>query len=248
MQMIISPAKKMQQRSDLLPLKTLPQFLDRASFLLQHLRGLSYAQLQSLWQCNEKIARENYALLQTMDLFHPDICALLAYQGIQYTYMAPQVFSREALSYAENHVRILSAFYGLLRPFDGVVAYRLEMQAKVQVGHNPNLYAFWNDRLARTLLREDDCIVNLASEEYSRCVSRYLPSSASLITCVFAQQHGTKLLQKGTLCKMARGEMVRFACENQIQNPMDLRAFDHLSYRFSPAHSSQNMFVFIQQS
>ena len=160
--------------------------------------------------------------------------------------MAPGVFTDREFGYIQEHLRILSGFYGLLRPFDGVTPYRLEMQAKLRPGGHKDLYGFWGSSLADQLLRETDCIVNLASREYSICVSRYLPASVRFLTCVFGEVKDGKVIEKGTMCKMARGEMVRFMAENQITDPEALKDFDRLEYRFDAGRSDYNTFVFIR--
>ena len=122
---------------------------------------------------------------RVMDLRQGLTPALLAYEGIQYRYMAPGVFTEEEFSYVQERLRILSGFYGLLRPFDGVVPYRLEMQAKLAVAGARDLYAFWGDTLALALAKNTDVIFNLASKEYSRSVIPHLPAGIRLVSCVF---------------------------------------------------------------
>ena len=144
--------------------------------------------------------------------------------------MAPHVFTYDQLGYVAAHLRILSGFYGLLRPFDGVTPYRLEMGAKLSVGGCRDLYEFWGGSLAETVCAESDCIINLASKEYSRCIEKHLPSNVRFVTVVFGEHIGGKTVEKGTMCKMARGEMVRYLAENGAERPEALRAFDRLGY------------------
>ena len=134
MKIILSPAKKMKVDTDSLEPLGLPQFVEQADGLLSWLRGQSGEELQGLWKCNDSIARENFDRIAHMDLRQNLTPAVLAYEGIAYQYMAPAVFEREQYEYVQEHLRILSAFYGVLRPMDGVVPYRLEMQAKAAVG------------------------------------------------------------------------------------------------------------------
>ena len=245
MRMIISPAKKMRVDTDSLLYRDLPAFLPRTEELVRTLQSMSDAQLKKLWKCNDQIAGLNISRLQNMDLHNRLTPAVLAYEGIQYQYMAPGVFTEQAFDYIQEHMRILSGLYGILRPFDGVTPYRLEMQAKLRVGERKDLYAYWGDSLARKLFSETDCIVNLASREYSVCVSKYLPANVRFITCVFGEEKDGKVIEKGTMSKMARGEMVRFMAEKQITDPEKLKSFDRLNYRFDPARSNDNIFVFI---
>jgi len=245
MRIIISPAKKMRVDTDSIPYQDLPKFLPKTEELCAILQSMTEADLKKLWKCNDQIAALNIQRLQNMDLHNCLTPAVLAYEGIQYQYMAPGVFTEQAFDYVQEHLRILSGFYGILKPFDGVTPYRLEMQAKLRAGECKDLYAYWGDSLANTLFSETDCIVNLASKEYSVCVSKYLPQNVRFITCVFGEEKNGKLIEKGTMCKMARGEMVRYMAENQIEDPEQIKSFDRLNYCFDPSRSNDNLFVFI---
>jgi len=246
MRIIISPAKKMNTDAYGLPWQDLPQFFPQAEELKCCLQAMSYEALKKLWKCNDSIAALNAERLKSMDLHRNLTPAILAYEGIQYQYMMPSVFTDAEYAYIQEHLRILSGFYGILRPFDGVVPYRLEMQAKLKVRESKDLYSYWNNRIAEQIFSETDCVLNLASQEYSLCVSRYLKPGVQFITCVFGEEKNGKIIEKGTLCKMARGEMVRWMAENKIQNPNEIKAFHRLDYCFSPAHSDENTFVFLR--
>ncbi len=246
MRIIISPAKKMKVDTDSFPYRDLPAFLSNTEEICGLLQNMSYDELKKLWKCNDQIAQLNVQRLRDMDLLGRLTPAVLAYEGIQYQYMAPGVFTDQEYAYIQEHLRILSGFYGVLRPFDGVTPYRLEMQAKLRIGACKDLYAYWGDRLAKSLLAETDCILNLASKEYSVCVSKYLPDSARFITCVFGEEKDGKVMEKGTMCKMARGEMVRYMAQNQIENPEQLKSFNSLSYRFDASRSDDNTYIFLR--
>lgn len=248
MRILISPAKKMKTDTDSMPYKDLPVFLEKTEILLNVLQGMSYDALKGLWKCNDSIADLNVRRLQTMDLRKQLTPAVLAYEGIQYQYMAPGVFTDLEFDYIQEHLRILSGFYGILKPFDGVTPYRLEMQSKLKSGESRDLYDFWGNTLANALLQETDCIMNLASKEYSMCISRHLPASIRYITCVFGEKQNGKVLEKGTMCKMARGEMVRFMAEEHIENPERIRDFDRLNYVFDSTLSNEEKYVFIRNA
>ena len=248
MRIIISPAKKMRIDTDSLPIQGLPVFLPKTEELCRILQSMSDAELKKLWKCNDQIAALNIQRLQNMDLHNRLTPAVLAYDGIQYQHMAPGVFTDQAFDYVQEHLRILSGFYGILKPFDGVTPYRLEMQAKLRGGEAKDLYAYWGDSLANALFAETDCIVNLASKEYSVCISKYLPENVRFITCVFGEEKDGKVIEKGTMCKMARGEMVRYMAENQIEDPGQIKAFDRLNYRFDENRSDDKLFLFIRDA
>lgn len=247
MKIIISPAKKMLVDSDSFAWTDLPGFLTRTEVLFTRLKELSYDELKDIWKCNDKIASQNVERIQTLDLHRSLTPAVMAYEGIQYQYMAPGVLSQDSLGYLQDHLRILSGFYGLLRPFDGVIPYRLEMQAKLTVGETKDLYAFWGETLAKALWSESDMVINLASKEYSQCVSKYVPEGKHFLTCTFGERKGDKIIEKGTMCKMARGEMVRYMAEVQADSPDQLKSFDRLGYRFSPEDSNDTNFIFIKE-
>ena len=247
MRIIISPAKKMNVDTDTLPYRDLPVFLPKTEQLLDRLRAMDEDELKRLWKCNDQIAALNVQRLREMDLHRNLTPAIIAYEGIQYQYMAPDVFTQKEYDYVQEHLRILSGFYGVLRPLDGVTPYRLEMQAKLRMGDAKDLYAFWGEALARSVLDGTDCVINLASKEYSVCILKYLPRDKRMITCGFGEEKDGKIIEKGTMCKMARGEMVRFMAVNGIENPEEIKAFEGLNYRYSPEHSDDDTYVFVRK-
>lgn len=247
MRIIISPAKKMHVDTDSFEISGLPQFLEEAGIIKDRLQEMSTKELQTLWRCNDSIAALNAARLRGMDLQKNLTPAILAYDGIQYQYMAPSVFEYGHFDYIRRHLRILSGFYGLLRPFDGVVPYRLEMQARLSVEGCKGLYAYWGGKLAAQLCRETDSILNLASKEYSKAVAAHLPKDFPFISCAFGEKKDNKVIEKGTLCKMARGQMVRFLAERNITQPEAVKTFNQLGYAYSEEDSTPEHFVFLKE-
>ncbi len=246
MRIIISPAKKMKIDNDDFEHRHMPVLLHKTRELLTYLRSLSYDELKDMWKCNDKIARLNYNRIRNMDLYNSLTPAILSFEGIQYQYMAPGVFEYDELDYIDEHLRILSGFYGVLRPYDGVTPYRLEMQTKLINWIHKSLYDFWADDIAKYLFSESRCILNLASKEYSKCVSRYITKDIRFITCIFGEINDGRVIQKGTLAKMARGEMVRFMAENKIVNVEDIKEFNRLGYVYREELSNENTYVFIK--
>ena len=410
LKIILSPAKKMVVDSDSLECLGMPPFLDKTEKIKKELKSKSYVDLKKLWGCNDSIATENVQRLENMNLYRNVTPAILAYDGIAFKYMAPAVFDVQQFEYIQNHLFILSGFYGVVRPFDGVVPYRLEMQAKLKFDAFKNLYEFWggkmynyiahnidgnkqaffenakllaelfgitalmygslglehltgknlnaddidiiipasfttdrwqefktalekngyiltdehehtftkdgrefsygqleeleqftgiatediavhthNDIAYRLLSLEQNLkvytqsskdgyrvnvrqkkdaekitfinslletpdkadktvtIINLASEEYSKTISKYVQEDVKFITITFADLINGKLVEKGTKCKMARVEMVRFMAENNIENPEEIKKFNRLNYVYSPEHTTENNIVFIQK-
>ncbi len=197
MRLVISPAKKMNVVDDL-PWEGPPRYLDRTQVLLDRLRQLSRDEAQALWKCSDALTDLNYGRLQVIDLESGLSPAILAYEGIQYQAMAPSVMTEDELAYLRDHLRILSGFYGVVRPFDGVVPYRLEMQAKLAVAGACDLYGFWGGSLYEALTDPDDgtgaapdVVVNLASVEYARAVTPYFGGSDGSGGRVVASRVGT---------------------------------------------------------
>lgn len=271
MRIIISPAKKMKIDTDTLAPAGLPVFLEETRQLMEWMRRLSFDEAKALWKCNDKIAEQNYRRFQEMDLRRNLTPAVTAYEGIQYQYMAPAVFGGAETDYIQEHLRILSGFYGVLKPFDGVVPYRLEMQAKASDAGD--LYKFWGEKLyqeaactgktrsdrgdeetgeqeegkgALSEERKGAFILNLASKEYSRCIERYLRPEDHFLTVTFGELSGGKVKQKGTFAKMARGEMVRYLAEHQVEDPEGIKGFDRLGYHFEEALSTEKEYVFLK--
>ena len=242
MKIILSPTKKMRRDQDSLPVEALPALLPKTRVLLHFLRSLSPQALTELWGCNEKIAQQNLERLADMDLTAGLSPAILSYEGIAFQYMAPTVFSDSQLQYVQQHLRILSGFYGVLKPLDGITPYRLEMQARASVEGHRDLYDFWGDALYREV--GGGTILNLASKEYSQCISRYLRPEDRMVTCVFGEMVGGKLRQKGTFAKMARGEMVRYLSEIGASSPEDCRGFQGLGFRFREDLSTAAEYIF----
>ena len=248
MKIIISPAKKMNIDDDIFEYRSKPVFFEQAEEIMNYMKNLSYDECKTIWKCSDKLAQLNYDRVVNMDLNYRLTPALFSYEGIQYQYMGARVLSRDALEYLQDNLRILSGFYGILKPLDGVVPYRLEMQSKFINYKNKDLYEYWADKIANSLFEETNLIINLASKEYSKCVEKYLKNSpgTKFITCVFGEINGEKVIEKGTLAKMARGEMVRYLAQNKICDLEGLKRFDKLEYKYSQEKSNENTYVFIK--
>lgn len=268
MKIILSPAKKMKISDEAGSFGqpfygfeiTKPQYLEKTEEILCWLKGRSYEELKKLWACSDKIAEQNVNRLAEMDLYGRLTPAVLSYEGLAYQYMAPAVFEDGHFNYVQEHLCILSAFYGVLRAMDGVTPYRLEMQAKASMGRTggsgegergsgniggwSHLYDFWGDALYRAVRDESGIIINLASREYSKCIEKYLMPEDRYITVNFCEKSGDKLVTKGTYAKMARGEMVRFMAERRIEEPLEMQEFDRLGYVFREEFSTETEYVF----
>ena len=246
MQIIISPAKQMRVDTDSMESRGKPIFLEDTKKLLGKLQTFNRRELKSLFRANDKITEENYQRYVYMNLEKGRTPAVLSYIGIQYQYMAPQVFTGKQWDYVREHLWILSGFYGMLRPEHGVAPYRLEMQARLAMGDAKDLYAFWGDKLYKELVRQDKVVLNLASKEYSKAIEAYLEPEIRYVTCVFGSLQDGKVKVKGTEAKMARGEMVRWLSLNQIEEPERVREFEGLGFSYCADRSTKEEYVFLK--
>lgn len=246
MKIIISPAKKMNRNDDIFSSKQSPIFKEESKELLSYLLSLNLQELKTLWNCSDKIAMENYKNIQSMDIDKNLIPAIFSYEGIQYQNIAPKVLTYNELDYIEDKLRIISGLYGILKPFDGVTPYRLEMGSKFKDWEYANLYDYWGEEIANKLFSETDLIINLASKEYSKVISKYLNKDIIFINCFFGEMINNKVKEKATFAKMARGSMVRFMAENRINRLEDIKKFDSLGYIFNSELSDNNNFIFIK--
>lgn len=235
----------MIEDADSIEVTGVPGFINDAIILMHEMKSLSLSEGKVLWKCNDKLAELNYKRYKDMDLMRRLTPAIIAYEGLQYQHMAPKVLTTRALSYLSDHLRILSGFYGVLKPFDGVTPYRLEMQAKLSVNDCKDLYDFWGDRLYHSLVDDDKIILNLASKEYSQCIEKYITPKDRFITIEFGELVEGKVKQKGTISKMARGNMVRFMAENNISDLNGLKDFQELGFTYCKELSSNSKYVFI---
>lgn len=248
MQIIISPAKQVRVDTDSIESDGQPLFLEETGKLLNRLKTFHRGELKKLFRANEKITEENFQRYSSMNLENGRTPALLSYVGLQYQYMAPQVFTGEQWEYVRKHLWILSGFYGMLRPEHGVTPYRLEMQARLSAGEAKDLYAFWGDKLYRELVREDKVVLNLASKEYSRVIEPYLEPEIRYVTCIFGSLQEGKVKVKGTEAKMARGEMVRWLSERGIEEPEAVRRFEGLGFAYCADMSGEETYVFLKKA
>ena len=244
MKVIIAPAKIMKIDRDSFPIQSKPQFLDKTRILERFLKSRSNEQLKDLWHASENVTKQSILQLENMNLDERLTPAILAFSGIQYQYMAPDLFTRPALDYIQKNLRILSGFYGMLRPFDGVCPYRLELNTKMVGFRDYSLYHFWGSDIAENLFQEDNIVIDLASKQYTRLVKPYLSQGRQLITVDFQELKNDKWKTVGVHAKMARGEMVRYIAEKQIKNPTDLQDFNDFEFQFEPDVSTKDHYVF----
>ena len=263
LQVIISPAKQMRMTQDAFEVTGIPPFAHETARLHQALLDIEQSEgaqsLQDLWNVSDKllgpyldILHEFEPILRDADLADPAIArrispAVMSYHGVQYQSMAPEVMDAEELTWLQNHLWILSGLYGCARPFHGVEPYRLEMGVKLPVDGARDLYAFWGERLAQAIAPAGShtTVVNLASVEYAKAVVPHVTQDTTVITCLFGEGvRNGKPIQRSTASKKARGSMVRWMAENELEDASGLTAFN-IGYRHIPELSDEDTLVFM---
>jgi len=252
MLMVISPAKTLDFESPLATTRyTQPMLLDESQKLIAVARQLSPADISSLMHISDKLAVLNAERFNDWQPdFTPDNArqAILAFKGDVYTGLQAETFSEAAFDFAQQHLRMLSGLYGLLRPLDLMQAYRLEMGIKLANPAGKDLYSFWGDKLTHALnaaLAEqgDSVLINLASDEYFKAVKPKL-LNAEIVKPVFLDDKNGKFKVISFYAKKARGLMSRYIIENELTQPEQLKKFDVDGYAFDADASKGNELVF----
>lgn len=245
MQVILSPAKNMRRcsRADLALRK--PLFRQQTEQLAEILRQYSHFELESLMKINPKLALQAYLNYQDFAWEHNGLPALLAYDGLVFKNLQAESLDDVQYHYADEHVRILSAFYGMLRPCDGIMPYRLDMLCPLKID-GKNLYQFWGDAVYRQLFADGTPVINLASAEYSKMVQPWLQPADTIITIDFRTMQKGKLRTVTTSAKMARGQMTRWMVLNQVEQPEALQQFCWDGYTYEKNLSTADTYVFVQ--
>src|SRR5690606_28238309 len=253
MLLVISPAKTLDYDTPPATQRhTLPQFLDHAQELIGQLRQMSPQQVGELMHLSDKLAALNVARYGS---WHPDFTpanakqALLAFKGDVYTGLAADDFSEDDFDFAQQHLRMLSGLYGVLRPLDLMQTYCLEMGTRLANARGNNLFDFWGERISGWLneaLAEqgDDIMPNLSSNEYFSAVKRKA-LKARVIDTEFKDLKNGQYKIISFYAKKARGLMARYVIKERIRDPEQLKAFDYQGYRYSAEQSRPDSLVFL---
>jgi cytoplasmic iron level regulating protein YaaA (DUF328/UPF0246 family) len=243
---VISPAKKMNFDPVDGIAATTPNFMSDANILAKHARKLSVSDLRAMMKISEDLAKLNRERFQAFSETPDDRAtkqAAFAFAGDTYTGLQADSLSTDDLQYAQDHLRILSGLYGVLRPLDRIQPYRLEMGRKLATKSGNTLYAYWNDRIGAALDEASDgVIVNLASTEYFKATGKNMTSR--VITPAFKEEREDGLKMIGLFAKKARGAMARFIVANRIETVDDLKGFNTDGYGFRADLSGENDWVF----
>lgn len=254
MLLVISPAKALNLAPPpFAATATQPRCAADTKALIKTARGLSARKIGALMGISPALAKLNHERFQAFDPESEEgLQAAFAFNGDVYLGLKARELDAAALAWAQDHLRILSGLYGLLRPLDVIQPYRLEMGSRLKTRRGANLYEFWGDRIAKTLNAElaghaDPTLVNVASHEYFAAVDKRALKRPS-VTCHFQQDRGGVLKPLGFAAKRGRGQLARFAIDGRIDRAEDLKAFDVDGYSFRPGASSDSDWIFARKA
>lgn len=247
---VISPSKTQNFSSPDIHDHTFTRQLDESKILVDILKKKTQNELAKLMSISEKLAQLNYDRFQAFSTpfdFDNAKQALLAFKGDVYTGIDVPNLSKKDLEFAQDHLRMLSGLYGVIRPLDLIAPYRLEMGTKLNTPKGKNLYEFWGDKISQVLNKdESDVIINLASNEYFKGIDKKT-LKAKIINIAFKEFKGDKYKIIGIYAKRARGLMVQFMIKNRITDPEDLKTFKDEDYRFRADMSDATTWVFTRR-
>lgn len=253
MLILLSPAKSLNFEPTDRTEYSMPRLLDNSDRLVKELKKKSARSLKKLMSVSDAIAELNVQRFQEYErpfAFGSAKQAVLAFDGDVYTGMQAETFTEEDFDFAQEHLRILSGLYGLLRPMDLIRAYRLEMGTKLRTGRRKNLYEFWGEKITE-LINEDlaetegNVILNLASQEYFKSVNTK-KLAGRLVTVHFKENRKGELKVISFNAKKARGAMAALAIKHRIIDPEELKELTPEGYDFSPEHSSADELMFLK--
>lgn len=256
MLIVISPAKTLDYESAPRTDKhSMPDFIGDSADLIEQLRKLSPPDIEQLMGISPKLADLNFGryLNWSKRVSQKNAKqAILAFKGDVYTGLQAEKLSEVDLAYAQEHLRILSGLYGVLKPLDLMQPYRLEMGTKLDTGRGKNLYEFWGDKPAESLNKQlsalgSETLVNLASNEYFKSIKQD-KLNAEVVTPVFKHYKNGKYKVISFFAKKARGLMSAWIIQNRIENKTDLKKFNVDGYTFNAAASEGNELVFLRDA
>ncbi|MDG2171255.1 MAG: peroxide stress protein YaaA [Gammaproteobacteria bacterium] len=250
MLVVISPAKKLNENCDknLISKYTVPPYLENSKKIVSTLKTYSVSKLSKLMNISDKISSLNYeryikwSLPFSRDNAHP---ALLLFQGDVYKGIEAESFEEEDFLFAQKSLRILSGLYGILKPFDLIQPYRLEMGTQLKIGKYNDLYDFWRDNITNAINKDNnsDYLINLASVEYFKSINQKNLKS-KLINISFKEKRDGNYKIIGIYAKKARGLMSRYIVKNKITDPKQIKKFREDSYTYNKTLSSDSEWVF----
>jgi len=246
MKIIISPAKKLNIENSSINKQMYFKFKKEASDLVNNLQCKSVDEIKQLMNLSDNLTRLNWQRYQQWEFSnYKTYHAIFMFNGDVYQGLKADLFSTDEMQFAQKNLRILSGLYGLLKPLDRILPYRLEMGTKLNTSTGDNLYKFWDDKLSSALLSDmnkDEVLINLASNEYSKAL-QFHKIPVKVITPIFKDYKNGKLKVISFFAKKARGEMGNFIIKNKITDPADLKLFTNTGYTFSEEKEDEILYV-----
>lgn len=252
MQILLANAKIMFDKVDREPLST-PLFQSVANELAAEMAKLDIDELAKQLDCSHKLATENWNRYQDFH-FADKRPAIMTYNGQAYKHLRAETLSEEALKFGQQHLWITCFLYGLLRPMDGIVPYRMEHCVTLEVTQDKPINQYWKDKLTDVLIdsvkADDGILVHLSTEEYEHLFDwkRVMEEVTVIHPLFYVCLPNGNLKMQAVWAKSCRGAMVRFILQNQITNPEELKAFSHEGFEYSPKHGEETYPHFIRLS
>ena len=252
MKILLSPAKKLDFTKEISKINdTNIAFVNESRIIMEKLSSYSSAELSKLMSLSMNLSLLNKERNDNWSYpFSKNIAkqSLYSFKGEVYQKMKIEEFSKDDFNYANNSIRIISGLYGILKPSDLILPYRLEMGTKLEVGKSKNLYSFWKNILTDYLIndiKDDDFLVNLASDEYFKVIDKN-KINKPIITPIFKDTKNGKTKVISFFAKRARGEMCNFIVKNKIKTIEQIKEFNRNDYTFSENDSSDTSIVFVR--
>lgn len=239
MKIIISPAKRFKHFENEKTEGLL--FEEETKELVEKFRSFSINDLANMFFCNDDLAIKAYYDYKDFDFNNLKNPALFSYDGLVFKQFKKEDFND--LAYLNDHVYIISALYGLCKPFTGISDYRLYMDSK-----GIDMPGFWANKIYEKAFEDEDFIINLASEEYAKLLKKYLKKDQKLLTLTFKEDRNGKIRSIVSYTKQMRGRMLKYLINNKIKDPEEIKKISLCDYIYDPYNSTKDEFVFVRKS
>lgn len=254
MHIILASAKIMHDQLKAVPNvdTTMPRFINEAQSFAANMASYPIETIAHMLGCSQAIATQNKLRFMRHLEHHPNMPAILAYHGQAYKHLKAETLTVNQLNFAQQHLSIMSFLYGMLRPLDGILPYRMEGGVELPSGEGKNMFGFWKSRLTDVLINsikaDDGVLIHLATEEFQHLLNwQRVSSEVRIVQPLFYVKKGNALKMQAVWAKTCRGAMTRFIVENQISNPSLLKTFSYEGFHFDPSLGDNNHPHFVKR-